>query len=149
MEAFFIYQLIIITRAGYIEIGWKLVRSAQFFTQNPNLASEWLKSAFSKIEKIVAWVITVKQFCYFLLFSILLLLFSAISNKKGFHQFPIKQVKSKDQRVHETQVTELVKMIFADQCSDVHVGSSPPSSLFCHCNNVYHTVEGQIIARFG
>ena len=69
MEAFFIFQLIIITRAGYIEIGWKLVRSASFFTQNPNLASEWPKSAFSKIEKIVAWVIAVKQFCYFLLFS--------------------------------------------------------------------------------
>ena len=28
MEAFFIFQLIIITRAGHIEIGWKLVRSA-------------------------------------------------------------------------------------------------------------------------
>ena len=67
MEAFFIFQLIIITRAGYIEIGWKLVRSAPFFTQNPNLASEWPKSAFSKIEKIVAWVIAVRQFCYVLL----------------------------------------------------------------------------------
>ena len=52
MEAFFIIQLIFITRAGYIEIGWKLVRSAPFFTQIPNLASEWRKSAFSNFQKI-------------------------------------------------------------------------------------------------
>ena len=75
MEACFIFQLIIIARAGYIEIGWKLMRSAQCFTQNPNLASEWPKAAFSKIEKIVAWVIAVNKFCYFQLFSAKCLLF--------------------------------------------------------------------------
>ena len=63
MEAFFIFQLFIITRAGYIEIGWKLVRSAPFFTENPNLASEWPKTVFSKSKKIVAWVIAMKHFC--------------------------------------------------------------------------------------
>ena len=94
MEAFFIFQLIIITRAGYIEIGWKLVRSAPFFTQNSNLASEWPKSVFSKIEKIVAWVIAVKQFCYFLLIVCYFLLFSGMFDKKGFHQFPINDLAS-------------------------------------------------------
>ena len=41
MKTLFIFRFVIITQAGYIAIDRKLVRSAAFFAQNPNLASEW------------------------------------------------------------------------------------------------------------